>query len=311
VRVTIDAYQEFLAKKAVQHAATGITDPPTLNPKLFPFQQHIVRWALQRGRCAIFAECGLGKSWMALEWAAKVVGHTHQPVLILTPLSVASQFVREGQKLWGDGWGPVPIHVRESSDIVDRPVTLVCNYERLDKLEELLPRLGGVVLDESGILKAYDGKTRTRLIEAFQCTPFRLACTATPSPNDVTELGNHSEFLGAMSRVEMLATYFTHDGGDTSVWRLKRHAEKDYWAWVRSWAVCLTKPSDLGYSDEGYELPPLEVVEHVVDVDRKMARAAGLLFSFEAATLTEQRSVRNSSLDERIALCKEIVDGSI
>lgn len=617
-----DAYARFLARKAIQHAPTGIADPPPLNRRLAPFQQDGTRFALQRGRAALFEECGLGKTWQGLEWSAKVVQHTHQPVLILTPLAVAGQWVREGQKLWGEDWGPVPIHVREASDLLgDSPVTYVTNYERLDKLEELLPRLGGVVLDEcfaagtlvdtpngaraietmragdeilnavgvdvvsdvhrrevefcvrvragadscvcspnhpfftqrgwvgaqdlqagdyllgsaealrlvresilpeapfaesaevlrnillsevaddaagdpcgcaltggertsrssqsgvvsswisdsgegarahtraepderprlsrevlppiesdgartfrawgkrswfdaastdhagcswielgsgvclvvgptqgglsnalqarlgpgreenrrrggwqlplqppsprreegrdagfvrldgvevlepghpdverlraadgklylydlgatrhpsysvngwlvhnSSILKAYDGKTRTRLIEAFQPVPFRLALTATPSPNDVTELGNHAEFLGAMSRVEMLATFFCHDGGDTSVWRLKGHAERDFWAWVRTWAMCVSKPSDLGYSDDGYELPPLELVEHVIDVDARMARQAGLLFAFEASTLADQREVRRATLDERVAAVAKLVN---
>jgi superfamily II DNA or RNA helicase len=304
-----DAYEQFLARKAVQHAPTGIADPPPLNPKLKPHQQHCTRWALQRGRAALFQDCGLGKTWQGLEWAAKVTQHTHKPVLILCPLAVAGQWVREGEKLWGEGWGPVPKLVREPLDIDgDRPVSYVANYERLDKLEELLPRLGGVVLDESSILKAYDGKTRTRLIESFQHVPFRLALTATPSPNDVTELGNHAEFLGAMSRVEMLATFFCHDGGDTSVWRLKGHAEQDFWAWVRSWALCMSKPSDLGFSDEGYDLPPLELVEHVIDVDARMARQAGLLIAFEAATLEEQREVRRATLDERVARAAALVN---
>lgn len=304
------SYKSFLARKAVSHQATGIAEPPALSDKLKPFQRDITRWSLQKGRCAIFAECGLGKSWMALDWAAQVVHHTRKHVLILTPLAVAGQFVREGKLLWGDSWGMVPVHVREEEDIPAQPCTLVCNYERLPKLLAVLGILGGVVLDESSILKAYDGKTRTMLIEAFQQTPFRLACTATPSPNDVTELGNHAEFLGAMSRVEMLATFFTHDGGDTSKWRLKGHAERDFWAWVRTWAVCLSKPSDMGYSDEGYILPPLRIHEHVIDVDQRMARQAGLLFAFEATTLTEHREVKKSTMVERCERAAALVNDS-
>jgi superfamily II DNA or RNA helicase len=304
-------YADFLARKAIAHQPEGIPADriPVLNERLFPFQRDIVRWSLERGRCAIFAECGLGKTWMALEWAQKVVLHTRQHVLILTPLAVAAQFVREGQMLWGEDYGMVPVHVREPEDIPEKPCTLVCNYERLEKILPAL-RLGGVVLDESSILKAYDGKTRTMLIEAFQQTPFRLACTATPSPNDVTELGNHAEFLGAMSRVEMLATFFCHDGGDTSKWRLKGHAEGDFWSWVRTWAVCLSKPSDMGYSDEGYVLPPLRLCEHVIDVDQRMARQAGLLFAFEATTLAEQREVKKSTLDERCSKAAFLVNAS-
>ncbi len=299
------SYADFLARKAISHQPTGIADPLALNQRLKPFQRDITRWALQKGRAALFEECGLGKSWQALDWSRVVVEHTGKPVLILTPLAVAQQFVREGEKL-----GVQVSDAREGS--VDRewwaPTIWVANYESMHKLERMIPQLGGVVLDESSILKAYDGKTRTMLIESFQHVPFRLACTATPSPNDVTELGNHAEFLGAMSRVEMLATFFTHDGGDTSVWRLKGHAEKDFWAWVRTWAVCLSKPSDMGCDDDGYELPPLRIHEHVIDVDQRMARKAGLLFAFEAATLGEQREVKKSTMAERCAQAAYLVN---
>lgn len=298
-------YQEFLAAKAVRHVPTGIANPPALNPMLKAHQPHCTRWALQRGRSALFEECGLGKTWQGLEWAHKVAWHTEKPVLVLTPLAVAQQWVREGAKMGVTVWDARS--ELEGSD-PSYPGVWVANYEWLDKLASLLSGLGGVVLDESSILKAYDGKTRTALIEAFQHVPFKLALTATPSPNDVTELGNHAEFLGAMSRVEMLATFFTHDGGDTSVWRLKRHAEKDFWAWVRTWAMCVSKPSDLGFSDEGYALPPLELVEHIVDVDSRLARQAGLLFAFEAATLAEQRAVKRGTLDERVELAAQLVN---
>lgn len=305
--MTERSYGEFLAAKSVSHQAAGIADPPSLNPLLKPFQSRITRWALQKGRAALFEECGLGKSWQALEWARVVVEHTDRPVLILTPLAVAGQFIREGEKMG--------VGVASALDgTPDRewwcPAVWVTNYESIHKLGRLIPQLGGVVLDESSILKAYDGKTRTMLIEAFQQTPFRLACTATPSPNDVTELGNHAEFLGAMSRVEMLATFFCHNGGDTSQWRLKGHAEKDFWAWVRTWAVCLSKPSDMGCSDDGYNLPPLNIVEHVIDVDQRMANKAGILFAFEAATLADQREVKKSTVLERCALASDLVNST-
>lgn len=307
------SYADFLARKAVSHVATGIAEPPALSRKLKPFQGDCTRWALRKGRAALFEECGLGKTWQALEYSRVVSEHTRQPVLILTPLAVAAQFVREGEKL-----GVRVHHVRELGDVPTLEAdghdtefaaeVLVTNYERLEKLAALIPHLGGVVLDESSILKAYDGKTRTMLIEAFQQTPFRLALTATPSPNDVTELGNHAEFLGAMSRVEMLATFFCHDGGDTSVWRLKGHAERDFWAWVRTWAICLSKPSDMGYSDEGYDLPPLELHEHVIDVDDRLAQSAGLLFAYQATTLSEQRAVARSTFEERVAAAASLVN---
>lgn len=304
-------YSEFLERKKTRHSATGIGHEVSVSQKLKPFQAECVRWALATGRCALFQECGLGKTWQALEWASAVSDHTHKPVLVLTPLAVAGQFVREAQKLWGQDWGKVPLHIRDMPGVHgDEHILYVTNYERLDKLRELLPRLGGIVLDESSILKAYDGKTRTDLIDSFQHVPFRLACTATPSPNDVTELGNHAEFLGAMSRVEMLATFFTHDGGDTSVWRLKGHAEQDFWAWVRSWAICASKPSDLGHGDEGYDLPPLVLHEHVVDVDASMSRRNGMLFAFEAVTLTDQRTVKRETMQERVAVAAILVNQS-
>jgi superfamily II DNA or RNA helicase len=300
------AYEKFLVSKALRHVPTGIEVGHDLNAQLKDFQRDMTGWALRKGRAALFLECGLGKSFIALEWAMHVKQHTQRPVLILTPLAVAAQFVREGAK-----FGIEVIHVREPEDVPESAEKiLVTNYERIGKFEALINRLGGVVLDESSILKAYDGKTRTLIIESFQHVPFRLACTATPAPNDVVELGNHAEFLGAMSRVEMLATFFCHDGGETQTWRLKGHAQKEFWSWVCSWAACLSKPSDLGYSDEGYDLPPLRMHEHVVDVDAKLAREKGFLFAYEATTLSDQREVRRSSLAERVARAAELVNAS-
>ncbi len=302
-----DAYRQFLATKNRTHVPTGISDVPALSARLKPFQHDSVRWALEKGRCALFQECGLGKTWQALEWARVVCEHTGKPVLILTPLAVAAQFVREGAKM-----GVLVADARAPAELgADwAPMPWVANYEHLHHLERLIPQLGGVVLDESSILKSYSGKTRTALIETFQGTPFRLACTATPSPNDVTELGNHAEFLGAMTRVEMLATFFCHDGGDTSVWRLKGHAEAQFWQWVRTWAMCLSRPSDAGYSDEGYELPPLQFAEHIINVDERMSKQAGLLFAFEAATLADQRAVKRDTIAERVETAAALVNGS-
>jgi hypothetical protein len=166
------------------------------------------------------------------------------------------------------------------------------------------------VLDESSILKAFDGKTRTQLIETFRDTPYKLCCTATPSPNDHTELGNHAEFLGVMTRTEMLATWFVHDAAKTQDWRLKGHARKDFWRWVCTWSVCLSKPSDLGYDDADYTLPELRLHEHVVDVDAQIPAKGQLTIGamYEAKTLSEQRAVRRSSLGQRVALCRSIFD---
>ena len=182
---------------------------------------------------------------------------------------------------------------------------VVTNYEMLDRFDP--SEFMGVVLDESSILKAYDGKTRTQIIESFRQTPFRLACTATPSPNDMMELGNHAEFLGVMSRTEMLATFFVHDGGDTSQWRLKGHAERDFWRWLCSWAVSVRKPSDLGHSDDGFVLP--ELVMHDVCV-RVQQTPQGMLFPMEAATLQERLQARRDSIEDRVAHCAAIVNAS-
>lgn len=307
VSFSLMSYAEFLATKTRTHVPTGMPDVPTLSERLKPFQRDSVRWALEKGRCALFQECGLGKTWQALEWARVVCEHTGKPVLILTPLAVAAQFIREGAKMGvqvADARAPAELGAEWAA------MPWVTNYEHLHHLDRLVPQLGGVVLDESSILKSYSGKTRTALIDAFADTPFRLACTATPSPNDVTELGNHAEFLGAMSRVEMLATFFCHDGGDTSKWRLKGHAEDKFWAWVRTWAMCLSKPSDMGYSDEGYDLPPLRIHEHVIDVDERMSKQAGMLFAFEAATLTDQRAVKRDTIAERVELAARVVNDS-
>jgi hypothetical protein len=296
VRVT---YEEFIAGKRLVAAPVGIDKPPVLNPSLFEFQADITRWALRRGRAAIWADCGLGKSWMALEWARSVVAHTGGDVLILTPLAVAQQFVREGEKL-----GITVTHCRTKADL-QRGIN-VTNYERLHHFDP--KAFAGVVPDESSILKDYTSTTRNALIESFSHTPFRLACTATPAPNDHMELGNHAEFLGVMSRVEMLSMFFVHDGGDTAKWRLKGHAAGAFWRWVSSWAVSIRRPSDLGYDDAGFVLPPLNVIEHVVAAGADLARHQGTLFAVEARGLDEQRAARRASLPARVQRVAEIVN---
>jgi superfamily II DNA or RNA helicase len=298
-------YAEFLARKAISHQATGIAEPPDLSPLLKPFQRDVTRWALQKGRAATFLDCGLGKSWIAIEWARVVMLHTQRPVLILTPLAVAQQFIREGRKMG--------LHVSDAREAEPTreywaPGIWVANYESMHKLERMIPQLGGVVTDESSILKNFNGATRTQLIETFRPTPLRLCCTATPSPNDPVELGNHAEFLGVMRHVDMLNRFFEHDAGDTGTWVLKGWARRAFWRWVSSWAVCMNKPSDMGYSDDGYDLPPLELHEHVVDVDQHMARKAGLLFAYEASTLSEQREVRRASIEDRVAKSAALVN---
>ncbi len=286
------SYQDFLRAKEIVAPMTGLADVPELTDALFPFQRDIVAWALKRGRAAIWADCGLGKTAMQLEWARHIPGR----VLVLTPLAVAQQTVAEGRK-----FGIECVYARDDCD-ADIVVT---NYEMLSHFDA--SDFMGVVLDESSILKAFDGKTRTQIIEAFRQTPFRLACTATPSPNDMMELGNHAEFLGVMSRTEMLATFFVHDGGDTSQWRLKGHAERDFWRWLCSWAVSVRKPSDLGHDDDGFTLP--ELVMHDVTV-RVQDAPQGMLFPMEASTLQERLQARRDSIADRVAHCAAVVNAS-
>ena len=287
-------YSEFLERKRITDPATGLDFIPELNPMLFPFQRDIARWALARGRAAIFADCGLGKSPMQLEWAHNVPGR----VLILTPLAVAQQTVREGAK-----FGIHCEYAREQSKTDSKIV--VTNYEMLQHFDP--EAFAGVVLDESSILKSYDGKTRTAIIDAFAKTPFRLACTATPAPNDYMELGNHAEFLGVMSRVEMLSMFFVHDGGETQQWRLKGHAESEFWRWLCSWAVMIRKPSDLGYEDGAFILPELVMHESVIRVNQP---TSGYLFPIEANTLQERIAARRDTITERAEECAILANGT-
>lgn len=240
-------YAEFLSSKTQSFEPVGLKDDVLINPQLFPFQRDIVRWALRRGRAAIFADCGLGKTPMQLEWARHIPGE----VLILAPLAVAAQTVREGAK-----FGVPVTYARKPEDITER--ITITNYEMLDRFD--VSRFAGVVLDESSILKSYMGKIKRSLLDQFAKTPYRLACTATPAPNDHMELGNHAEFLGIMRSNEMLSRWFINDSMHAGVYRVKGHGAADFWRWVSSWAVALGKPSDVGeFSDEGYVLPELRM----------------------------------------------------
>lgn len=288
------SYSEFLDKKKIQDLPTGLDVVPSLNPALFEFQRDIVNWALRRGRAAIFADCGLGKTLMQLEWAKHIPGR----VLILAPLAVAGQTEREGAR-----FGIEAKYARHQSDTDCRIV--IANYEMLHNFDA--SAFTGIVLDESSILKSFDGKTRNQIIDAFAKTQFKLACTATPAPNDYMELGNHAEFLGTMTRTEMLAMFFVHDGGETSQWRLKGHAEIEYWKWLTSWAVMLRKPSDLGYSDEGFALP--EMVMHQVEV-RVDEPTTGFLFPVEAQTLQERLQARRDTIGDRVAHAASLVNST-
>lgn len=252
-------YNEFLLKKRQAVKLSGFeVNPESINTKLFLFQRDIVRWALNLGKAAIFAECGLGKTGMQLEWAKHVAAHTGGTVLILAPLAVGEQTVREGVKF------DVPVvHVREQSEVGEHNI-VVTNYERLHLFEA--DKFSGVVLDESSILKSFTGKTKRAIIDAFKATPYKLACTATPAPNDHLELGNHADFLDIMPSNEMISRWFINDTMSAGSYRLKGHAAKDFWRWLTSWAVAISLPSDLGqqYDMPEFVIPPLNIQEHLL-----------------------------------------------
>lgn len=291
-------YNEFLETKMNSVVESGfMVHEENLNKYLFDFQRHIVKTALQNGRYAVFADCGLGKTLMQLEWANQVVKHTDRPVLILAPLAVSGQTIEEGEKFGIDVYS-----LRNTGISAGIYIT---NYEQLEKIDT--SQFSGIVLDESSILKAFDGTTTRMIIDRFAQTPYKLACTATPSPNDFTELGNHAEFLNVMSRPEMLAMYFVHDGGATSEWRLKGHAEWLFFAWVSSWAVFLSSPADIGFDGGKYVLPPLNFIEKQITTPIK---DAGRLFNDTAVSATEFSQELRITLVSRLEEVAAIVNNS-
>lgn len=295
-----DDYEQFLQSKVTAAPASGFDVPvERLNPALQVMQRDFVRWSLRRGRAALFEDCGFGKTFQQLEWGNQVHRHTDGgDVLVMAPLAVAEQTAREGEK-----WG-IPVKVCQSQADVQRGVN-VANYERLDKFDAA--KFAGVVLDESGILKSYSGKTKQALCDAFGRTPYRLCCTATPAPNDHLELGNHAQFLGVMDSNEMISRWFINDTMSAGSYRLKGHAAGDFWAWVASWAVCVTKPSELGYSDDGYELPPLETLHHVVEVDATSGASEGQLYRSDRLTATTLHKEMRLTAAARAARVAELV----
>lgn len=279
-------YNDFLKSKARSVPCCGFAfDKSEMNTALFDWQKDIVCWALKKGKAALFEDCGLGKTLQQLEWCRLISEHTDKPTIILAPLAVSQQTEREGAK-----FGYSVNICRTQNDVIDG--INITNYEMLEHFD--LSQFGGIALDESSILKHYSSKMRTQIIQTCENVPYKLSCTATPSPNDYMELGNQSEFLGVMKRTEMLATFFVHDGGQTSKWRLKGHAESDFWKWLSGWAVVLTNPADLGYSSDGYDLPELNIEYITVPSDGKLA-----------STLSERRTARRNSLEDR---CKTAAD---
>lgn len=282
-------YLKFLESKQKTHIHSGFVCKE-LNSNLFPFQKFIVNRALKAGKYAIFADCGLGKTLMQLSWSEQVAKHTNKPVLILAPLAVVGQTKQEGIKFKID---MTNIHVN--------------NYDQLENIDCSI--YSGIVLDESSILKNFEGATKKLIIDNFKNTPYKLACTATPSPNDPMELGNHSEFLDVMSRNEMLAMYFVHDGGETAKWRLKGHATKLFYQFIGSWAIMLNKPNDIGFEMKGYDLPKLNIIENQIKTKK---RDNGSLFNEAIISATnfnqELRLTKIERLDEVVKLVNEKPD---
>lgn len=297
-------YDLFLKTKIKINSCSGFElDDNEIIPQLFDYQKKIVKWACKAGKAAIFADTGLGKTAMFLNWARAVNNRTNKGVLIVAPLAVTTQIKLEGEK-FGIQVFDLKNHLPVAEDVHCEPFIWVLNYEQIDKINFIDEDFAGVVLDESSILKNFSGKVRNQLIEKFKNLPYKLACTATPSPNDYMELGNHAEFLDVMSHVEMLATFFVHDGGDTSKWRLKRHARADFWRWMASWSIALRKPSDLGFSDDGYQLP--ELIQESVMIETPPME--GKLFNTEVKGLLEQKKVKRETLELRVKKAVEIIE---
>jgi len=305
------AYAAFLSKKAQMDGACGFPamDLPDF---LFPFQRSLVEWALQRGRAAIFADCGLGKTPMQLVWADEVRRHVSKPVLILTPLAVGYQTESEAVKFG------IEAAVSRDGQVV-APITIT-NYERLHLFD--CDQYGGVVCDESSAIKSFDGARRALVTDFMRRLPYRLLCTATAAPNDYIELGTSSEALGYLGYMDMLGRFFKNDQNtskpmsfrmrktnhaeyrDRAKWRFKGHAEESFWRWVSSWARAMRKPSDLGFEDADFVLPPLELREHVVKANRP---APGMLFEMPAVGLREEREELRRTINERCELVASIL----
>ena len=286
--MSTDSYREFLRSKREGSEPVGF-DAADVNPKLFDWQRDIVKWACKRGKAAIFADCGLGKTAMQLEWARQCIQHTGGSALVVAPLTVGMQTVGEAEK-----FGMSAAYIRDGS-MAEAPGIYVTNYEMVPHFD--FGRFDAVVLDESSIIKAHDSKTRSMMTDKLRAVPYVLCCTATPAPNDQMELGTHAEIVGAMKREEMLAMFFTHDGGDTSRWRLKRHAGIDFYRWMATWAVMISRPADIGYPDDGYELPDLDIITHTGDSGYVQE---GLLFAVPEDGLTGQRKARKAGLEWKV-----------
>ena len=296
----LEQYRQFIATKGASAPTVGFT-PQSLPPRLFVHQRRAVEFALEKGRAALFLDTGLGKSGCEAVFADECVKETGKPSLILTPLAVARQMQRECE-----AFGVDARVIRDESE--QWSGVNIANYERIGKLD--LSRFGSVVLDESSILKSFNGATKRVLVEAFRDTPYRLAATATPAPNDHMELGTHAEFLGIMGSMEMLCRWFINDTSTASQdWRLKGHAVEDFWSWVSSWSRAASLPSDLGGDDTGFILPPLHVRLHTVGVDLTHDAAQGMLFRIPDNSATDIHREKQRTINERVAQSAEIANG--
>jgi hypothetical protein len=291
----MDAYAAFLNAKMHEGANQGFA-PRFLPAALFDFQQAMVAYAVEKGRAALFEDCGLGKTIQFLTWAQNVVEHTNRPVLIAAPLAVAAQIVREAAKFG--------IEASRSSDGTTATKIVVTNYERLGSFNP--NDFAGVVCDESSILKSFDGARRAEITDFMRKVPFRLLATATAAPNDYIELGTSSEALGYLGYVDMLNRFFKNEHGNSTAtgrmygeapkWRFKGHAELPFWRWVCSWARAMRRPSDLGFADGGFILPALTENQHLVEADNL---PNGMLFNLPATTLPEQREEKKRTIKIR------------
>ena len=292
-------YQEFLRTKELQTVAAGFDYPrERVNNNAFDYQKDIILWAVKKGKAAILTGCGTGKTLMQAEYARIVTEETGGKALILAPLSVVEQTCRDARK-----FGIAEITSCRSQKDVKLGINIT-NYEMIDHFDA--GAFNCVILDESSILKSYTSKTQGELTEKFARTPYKLLCTATIAPNDYTEIGTSCEFLGIMSRAEMLATYFIHDGGDTSKWRLKKSGAKKFWEWFATWAMYFNSPEDLGYRVEGFDLPDLLITQMVL----KSEVSEYELFVIPAETLEERRMARKESLKARAQRAADLVNGS-
>jgi hypothetical protein len=304
------SYADLIARKQVSFKPRGFDGDFDLNRNLFPHQRAATEFSLRAGCSAMFLDTGLGKSFASLEWGRIVMERTGKPVLMLAPLAVGPQHEREAARFGIDAK-----YVRGADEVTTTRI-YITNYERLDNFNA--NRFGGVILDESSILKSFTGKTTRALIETFKATPYRLCATATPAPNDHTELGQHAEFLGVMRRDEMLPRWFIHDSADTGTWRIKGHAVADFWRWVASWSRCVSMPSDLGFPDDGYVLPDIRTYQHMVAADRGVdAGTEGRgkfegqhrLFRMPDTSATAIHKEKRLTADDRADLVAECIDG--